>query len=186
MARHVVARVQDIPERGRVIVTLQGHSVGVFRVRGRFFAVHNRCPHRGAELCRGSILGYLSADAPGELRYDAERVMLQCPWHGWEYDLQTGESYVKNSRIRSYEIEVEGGSELAGELRAGDAHRPLPDDDRPAEVATGLCGPKLRKGPFTAQTFPVAIEDDYVVVTLPGRFRDATVEPESASAGVDG
>ena len=121
MARHVVARVQDIPPRGRIIVTLQGHSVGVFRVRDRFFAVHNRCPHKGAELCRGSVLGYLTADAPGELRYDAERLMLQCPWHGWEYDLETGESYVKNSRIRSYEIEVEAGADVAGELDAGSA-----------------------------------------------------------------
>ena len=177
MARHVVARVSDIPERGRIIVTLQGHSVGIFRVRDRFFAVHNRCPHKGAELCRGSILGYLTADAPGQLRYDAERVMLQCPWHGWEYDLETGESYVKNSRVKSYEIEVEGGAEVAGELESGDAHRPMTDRARPAELATGLSGPKLRKGPFTAETFPVSVEDDYVVVTLPGRMR-LVAEPE--------
>jgi nitrite reductase/ring-hydroxylating ferredoxin subunit len=177
VARHVVARVQDIPPKGRIIVTLQGHSVGIFRVRDRFFAVHNRCPHKGAELCRGSVLGYLTADAPGELRYDAERLMLQCPWHGWEYDLETGESYVKNSRIRSYEIEVEGGADVAGELDAGSAHPRAPDRERPAELATGLSGPKLRKGPFTAETFPVSVEDDYVVVTLPGRLRPA-LEPE--------
>ena len=180
MARHVVARVQDIPPRGRIIVTLQGHSVGVFRVRNRFFAVHNRCPHKGAELCRGSVLGYLTADAPGELRYDAERLMLQCPWHGWEYDLETGESYVKNSRIRSYEIEVEAGADVAGELDAGSAHPRAPDRERPAELATGLSGPTLRKGPFTAETFPVSVEDDYVIVTLPGRFR-----PAADPAGVD-
>ncbi len=133
-------------QRGRIIVTLQGHSVGVFRVRDRFFAVHNRCPHKGAELCRGSVLGYLTADAPGELRYDAERLMLQCPWHGWEYDLETGESYVKNSRIRSYEIEVEAGVTVAGELDAGSAHQRVPDHAHPAELATGLSGPKLRQG----------------------------------------
>jgi nitrite reductase/ring-hydroxylating ferredoxin subunit len=181
VARHVVARVSDIPPRGRIIVTLQGHSVGIFRVRDRFFAVHNRCPHKGAELCRGSVLGYLTADAPGELRYDAERLMLQCPWHGWEYDLETGESYVKNSRIRSYEIEVEAGATVAGELDAGSAHQRVPDHAHPAELATGLSGPKLVKGPFTADTFPVSIEDDYVVVTLPGRFRPVA-EPEVVDA----
>ncbi|WP_228430618.1 Rieske (2Fe-2S) protein [Baekduia soli] len=46
MARHVVARVSDIPERGRIIVTLQGRSVGIFRVRDKFYAVLNRCPTR--------------------------------------------------------------------------------------------------------------------------------------------
>jgi 3-phenylpropionate/trans-cinnamate dioxygenase ferredoxin subunit len=102
--------------------------------------------------------------------------MLQCPWHGWEYDLQTGESYVKNSRIRSYAIEIEGGSDVAGELDSGSAHRPVDDRERPAEVASGLSGPTLRKGPFTAETFPVSVEDDYVVVTLPGRFRPAVEE----------
>jgi nitrite reductase/ring-hydroxylating ferredoxin subunit len=182
MARHVVARVQDLPERGRMIVTLQGHSVGIFRVRDRFFAVLNRCPHKGAELCRGSILGYLSADAPGELTYDAERIMLQCPWHGWEYDLETGESYVKHSRIRSYEIEVEAGAQVAGALDAGDAHASAPDAEHPGEVASGLCGPKLQRGPFTAETFPVSVEDDYVVVTLPGRMRGRTTA--AAAEGV--
>ena len=53
----------------------------------------------------------------------------------------------------------------------------MPDQARPAELATGLSGPKLSKGPFTAETFPVSIEDDYVVVTLPGRFRPVA-EPE--------
>jgi 3-phenylpropionate/trans-cinnamate dioxygenase ferredoxin subunit len=167
VARHVVARVQDIPDGGRLIVTLQGHSIGIFHVRDRFYAVLNRCPHKGAELCRGSILGYLFADAPGELRYDPDRVMLQCPWHGWEYDLETGESYVPRSRIRSYRVDVEEGRELAGELNAGRVHA-VADATAP-ELSLGRSGPRIQRGPFVAETFPVSVQDDYLVVSLPGR-----------------
>jgi nitrite reductase/ring-hydroxylating ferredoxin subunit len=174
MARHVVARVQDIPEGGRLLVTLQGHSIGIFHVRGRFYAVLNRCPHKGAQLCRGSILGYLDADAPGELRYDPDRIMLQCPWHGWEYDLETGESYVRRSRIRSYRVDVADGHEVAEDLRGGQAHA-LDDDGAPgAELGVGRSGPRIQRGPFVAETFPVSVRDDYLVVSLPGRVRNAS------------
>jgi len=165
MARHVVARVSDIPERGRIIVELQGRSVGIFRVRGRFYAVLNRCPHKGAELCRGSILGHLTASAPGELRYDPDRTMIQCPWHGWEYDLRTGEAIGDPSRIRPFQIEVEDGEAVAEELQRGAATATVA---APGMVARGFSGPKLEKAPFVAETFPISVQDDYVVVDLPG------------------
>ena len=38
--------------------------------------------------------------------------MLQCPWHGWEFDLVTGEHLVTGStaRLRGYPVEVRGGA----------------------------------------------------------------------------
>lgn len=160
MSRHVVARVDEIPENGRIIVTLQGRSVGIFRVRGRFFAVLNRCPHMGAELCRGSVLGHLTAAAPGQLHYDAQRTMLQCPWHGWEYDLETGQSFQGGGRIRPYPVGVEAGTAVRDRAGAGAAVT--------GELVTGQSGPKLRQDPFIAETFPISVDDDYVVVDLPG------------------
>jgi 3-phenylpropionate/trans-cinnamate dioxygenase ferredoxin subunit len=158
-----VAKVSDIPEGGRLIVELQGRSVGIFHVRGRFYAVLNRCPHMGAEICRGSILGHLDAEIPGEFRYDDSKLLLRCPWHGWEYDLETGQSYF-DSRMRRYPVEVEDGEALRPEVEAGTA-TPIPADAR-AQAVTGLPAAHLRPGPFVAETYPITIDDDYVVVTM--------------------
>jgi len=165
MAKHVVAKVSDIPDGGRVLVELQGRSIGVFNVNGKFYALLNRCPHQGAELCRGSILGHLEAPVPGELKYDNSRFLLQCPWHGWEYDMETGQSYFDSS-VRPYRVGVEAGEGLL-------------DEEPPAaeagcttgERAMGLSAPQLKKGPYRAEVFPISIDDDYVVVTLPGGRR---------------
>nr|WP_228430617.1 hypothetical protein [Baekduia soli] len=102
--------------------------------------------------------------------------MIQCPWHGWEYDLETGQSYAKDSSIRPYRVEVEGGEAVADELEHGKAHAREPGGA--GELARGLSGPKLEKGPFVAETFPVSVEDDYLVVSMPGRVR-----PPAATAG---
>lgn len=168
MVRHVVGKVTDIPEGGRLLVELQGRSVGVFHVKGRFYAVLNRCPHMGAEVCRGSVLGRLDADAPGRFRYDDLRPLLRCPWHGWEYDLDTGQSYF-NSRVRQYAVGVEEGEALRTEIEAGRAS-PI-DAGAHAEAAVGLPAARLQPGPYVAETYPITIDDDYIVVTMPGPSR---------------
>jgi 3-phenylpropionate/trans-cinnamate dioxygenase ferredoxin subunit len=166
MARHVVGRVSDLPEGGRLLIELQGHKVGIFHVRGRYYALLNRCPHMGAELCRGSILGHLEAAGPGEFNYDASRSLVRCPWHGWEYDLATGQSYF-DSRVKPYPVDVLDGGEVQTQVDAGEAGFAEAADR--AEKATGLPAARLAPGPYVAETYPITIEDDYLVVTLPGR-----------------
>jgi ferredoxin-NADP reductase/nitrite reductase/ring-hydroxylating ferredoxin subunit len=159
MARHVVARAADIPAGSRLIVEVQGRSVGIFNVDGRFHALLNRCPHQGAELCRGSILGHLDSPVPGDITYDGTRKLLQCPWHGWEYDMATGQSYF-DSRVRSYPVDVRVGdaAEVAG----------LPAEDLPATLAAGSSAKGLVEGPYKAETFPLSVEDSYIVLDMPG------------------
>lgn len=170
MAKHVVARADEIPEGGRLIVEVGGRSIGIFNVSGRFYALLNRCPHQGAKLCRGSVIGRVEADGPGELRYDGSRKLLQCPWHGWEYDIETGQSFF-DSAVRPYPVGVEDGATVA----AGDAV-PL---ETPPVLGVGSSAPTLRAGPFKAETYPVAVDGEYVVLTLPGRGR----RRERATAG---
>jgi 3-phenylpropionate/trans-cinnamate dioxygenase ferredoxin subunit len=150
--KYVVARADEIPDGERKIVEVRGLSIGVFNVGGRYHALLNRCPHQGAQLCRGSLLGFLEASAPGEFEFSEDRKLLQCPWHGWEFDLETGQSYFDpaRTRVRRYEVELARGQEIAAD-------------------AAGL-----RKGPYVAQVFPVRVEEDYIVVTL-RRTAGATV-----------
>ncbi|MEV4418704.1 Rieske (2Fe-2S) protein [Patulibacter sp. NPDC049589] len=171
MSKHVVARVGEIPDGGRVIVTLQGRSVGIFNVGGSYYALLNRCPHRGAELCRGSVLGRIEADTPGEIDWQEKQHLIQCPWHGWEFDIVSGKSYTR-SAVRSYPVAVAQGSDVVTDVDSGVA-APTSCAGSDATAGTGLSAPGLRPGPFEAQTFPIAIEDEYIVVNMPGRVRAA-------------
>lgn len=122
MARHVIGRIGEIPEGGRKIVDVAGRSVGVFNIDGEYFALLNQCPHKGAELCSGgTIFGSSHADSPtGEVTYEPKR-SLRCPWHQWEYDVRTGESFSDpaNDRVRKYDVAVVPGSEVANSESSG-------------------------------------------------------------------
>ncbi len=142
MRRIAVARASEIPVGERLIVDIDGRSIGIFHEGDRFYGLLNRCPHAGAELCRGDIVSLLESDRPGEYRYDAGRRLIACPWHGWEFDLETGQSYVdpRRIRVRPYEVSVEAGSAVAE-------------------------GGYVR-GPYVAETIPIEIDDDYLVLTV--------------------
>jgi 3-phenylpropionate/trans-cinnamate dioxygenase ferredoxin subunit len=109
VARHVVGRVAEIPPGGRKIVTLEGRSIGVFNVRGTFYALRNACPHQAGPLCRGTITGLLTATDQRTLTLAHDGEIIRCPWHGWEFDLTSGRSVFNphRLRVRTYPVTVE-------------------------------------------------------------------------------
>ena len=146
--RYVVAPVEDLPPGERRIVEIDRRSIGVFNVDGRLFALRNRCPHQGGPLCEGAVQGAVESSGPGDFQYRPERPILCCPWHGWEFDLATGQSWCdpRRLRTRAYAARVAPGGELATEPH-GVARVP---------------------GPYVAETYPVDVDGCYVVVDLPG------------------
>jgi nitrite reductase/ring-hydroxylating ferredoxin subunit len=111
LVRQHLGAVDDFePGRFRVF-ELQGRPVGVVRTEQGFFAVRNRCPHQGADICAGLVTGTMEPSAPGEFSYSEEKLVVVCPWHRWEFELTTGESYgqVTRKRLVTYEVEVEDG-----------------------------------------------------------------------------
>ena len=133
--KHVVAAVADIPPGGRKLVTADGRAIVVFNLGGEFFALSNRCPHRGGSLCQGSLTGLVLSDEPGEYNYTRRGEIIRCPWHSWEFDIRTGKSWCDPNRVRArnYAVSVEPGA-------------------------------KLVEGPYVAETFAVSVENEYVVV----------------------
>jgi len=100
MAKHRVATVDEIPVGGRKLVDIAGRSIGVFNINGEYFALRNTCPHQGGALCEGLLTGFLTADVPGEYEYTRRGEILRCPWHGWEFDVKTGQSWVDPEKTR--------------------------------------------------------------------------------------
>ena len=135
MSRHVVATADELAPGTSKIVSVNGREIGLYNVNGEFFALLNRCPHEGADLCKGIITGLVRSDEPGHYRVERKGELLRCPWHGWEFDIRTGQSWCdpEKMRVRKFDVSVTPGGDLV-------------------------------KGPYVAETFPVSIEENYVVV----------------------
>lgn len=110
MAMHYVAEAASIPEGTCRIVEVEGRSIGVYNVKGEYYAIHNYCPHQGAELCKGPICGTTLPSRVYEFEYGREQEIVRCPWHGWEFDIRTGKSLFSDRvRTRSYKVSHEDG-----------------------------------------------------------------------------
>jgi len=107
--RIVVGNTEEIPSGERKIIDVSGRSIGVFNVDGHYYAVRDLCPHHGAPLCRGRVVGTVLASEPTEYVYDSQRKVLRCPWHGFEFDLETGLSPCdpRNLRVKVYKVTIQ-------------------------------------------------------------------------------
>src|SRR5882724_6953298 len=135
MARHIVARTSDIPPGGNKVFGVEGRDIVVFHVNGEFFALLNRCPHAGAPLEKAACVARLTSNEPGVYQRSRLGELLRCAWHGWEFDMRNGQSYFDPNRFK---------------IRS-----------YPVAVESGE---ELQKGSYVAETFPVHVEDSYVII----------------------
>lgn len=109
---HVCA-VDDLPAGERQFVEVNGREVGVFNIDGEYHALLNHCPHRGGPVCEGDVVPALTGEWPGpgeriDRRIDGDP-SITCPWHGWEFDLDSGVHLGDDSvRVPTYEVIVDG------------------------------------------------------------------------------
>jgi nitrite reductase/ring-hydroxylating ferredoxin subunit len=145
MARHVVGKLTEFPPGSGRRIEIGRRAIAIFNAGGRLYALRDACPHQGAPLSRGVMLGRLRASAPGEYEYEPDCRYVRCPWHGWEYNLATGQSSYDplRDRVRAYEVTVTPGSELMDTI-----------------------GEHRIPGPYVAETIPISVEDNYVVVEV--------------------
>ena len=107
--RHIIAAVEELPVGTRKIVEVNGHEIGVFNVRGTFYALLNHCPHRAGPLCKGRQRPLVVSNGVNHIDYEREDEIIKCPWHQWEFDLKTGVAlYDPKLRVRTYQVEKEG------------------------------------------------------------------------------
>ena len=108
--RRVACAVRDVRPGERRIVEIEGRSIGVFNVDGRFYALHNGCPHKGGPLCEGRVGGTTLTTRDRTFRYGREGQVVRCAWHGWEFDITTGQALADSAvRARTYPVAVEDG-----------------------------------------------------------------------------
>lgn len=94
---------------------VEEREIGVLRRRdSTWVAVLNMCPHRYAPVCAGQVGGTILPSPDGDLVYGLDETVLRCPWHQWEFSLDTGESLFgsKRTRLKLYPLEVRGDDVL--------------------------------------------------------------------------
>lgn len=110
MAEVLVGKRAEITAGARRIVKTARGEVGVFNEGGAYYAYANLCAHQGGPACEGLIMkkvvDVIAADRTyqGQTFSDTERHFV-CPWHGWEYDLKTGEC-VANRKLKLKKFDV--------------------------------------------------------------------------------
>ena len=92
--RVTIAKVGDIAEGESAVVTLGNKDVAVFHAGGKFYAIDDTCPHRGAPLSEGMVAGK----------------EVTCPWHAARFDLSTGAPLCPPARadVHAYKVQVVG------------------------------------------------------------------------------
>ena len=109
-----VCPADQLGDGDRRFVDVDGHEVGVLNVDGDYFAVLNSCPHYRGPLCEGKVTDALVGEWPGIGERITERMAgdpaIACPWHGWEFDLESGEHLGDDSyRVRTYDVIEDDG-----------------------------------------------------------------------------
>jgi nitrite reductase/ring-hydroxylating ferredoxin subunit len=89
-----VACVEDVPPGSVKAVQAGEEQIALAHVNGSFYATQAACIHLGGPLGEGRLVGSV----------------LSCPWHGWQYDIRTGENeFDRAIRLHTYEVRVADG-----------------------------------------------------------------------------
>jgi nitrite reductase (NADH) small subunit len=109
---HDVGPLDALPEDAFRIMKLGSQEVGIIRRGDRVFAIRNACPHQNAPICAGIVEAGLGSPGVGSVIREAGSV-LACPWHGWEFDVETGCSvWDDRYRVKTYAAKVADGRVL--------------------------------------------------------------------------
>jgi nitrite reductase/ring-hydroxylating ferredoxin subunit len=89
------AALDECPPGATLEVVVGDRIVALANVEGTVRALDGVCPHQGGPLGKGELEGDI----------------LTCPWHGWQFDVGTGQHCLSQSiRQPTFEVKVEDGA----------------------------------------------------------------------------
>lgn len=103
------------PGDQQIVETERGISIGVFNVDGEYHALLNTCLHQNGPVCEGNVEAKIVGEHPGigkrvREKFSDEQV-IKCPWHGWEYEIETGRLLDDESMsLPTFDVVTEDGT----------------------------------------------------------------------------
>lgn len=98
----------DLVDGEIVELRADGLPVAVARWGDRVYAFNAKCPHKGAPMRCAKLMARLEAAGPGVMEVPDDVPVVSCPWHGWEFALDSGENVAdateKSLRLQQCEI----------------------------------------------------------------------------------
>jgi len=157
-----VCPASELEPGDRKLIDVDGISVGVFNVGGEYYALNNVCPHQLANLCEGPVTGTTTSSEVGEYgEWVRDGEIIRCPWHGWEFEIETGESlFNPHVRTRTFEATAEPADTDDSTTATSDAGTDEPTTQQD-EYGTNLAGDEP-----PVETYDVEVEQESVVVYL--------------------
>jgi nitrite reductase/ring-hydroxylating ferredoxin subunit len=115
MPQILVGRTDDLRDGAVIIVSTPEAEIGVFRNGVNLYAYENVCIHQGGPVCEGMRVPKIEdVIAPDKTllgqKFDESEMHIVCPWHGYEFKLETGECIGEpQSRLRQFEVAERNG-----------------------------------------------------------------------------
>lgn len=93
-------------------MTVADVEVGVFNLGERLVACRKSMhAHQGAPVCQGRVGGTTLRSAPGEYVFGLRGRILHCPWHHWQFDLESGGALFGHGvRLAPVDVELDEGT----------------------------------------------------------------------------
>lgn len=109
MTEVFVAKKTEFGEGDRRIVRAGASEIGVFHHQGAYYAYANKCVHSGGPACEGimipKVVDVIAEDRTYQGQVFSDEMHFVCPWHGYEYDLKTGEcAGDRRLKLRKYQV----------------------------------------------------------------------------------
>lgn len=94
MPRFVKMTTLDrLPPGAALEVEHDGRIYALFNLEGKIAAIDGLCPHQGGPLAEGPLDG----------------TVVTCPWHGWQFDVTTGQSTFGTRLVQpTFEVQLDG------------------------------------------------------------------------------
>ena len=113
----LVGKTSELEEAQPCIVVDGTTEIGIYRFHNKFYAYENLCPHQGGPACEGLLIPQIEEIINSDktyrgMKFNYQNLHIVCPWHGWEYELESGEMVAdRQFKLRKFEV-IEEGEEI--------------------------------------------------------------------------
>lgn len=110
----LVGKTTEFEDGDKKIVANGKGEIGVYFIKGGWYAYQNFCPHQGGPACDGLTMAKVEAIIADDktcqgMRFNHDDMHIVCPWHGWEFRMADGVSSAdRQFRLRKYDVEISG------------------------------------------------------------------------------